>query len=184
VASGDQWKTGAPRRGVITRAFTAPVEQRARYAFGDAPHVVDTSGCGTPTKLMAPAIVLPGANGSRGWIGVIVAEPPPSAAGLVQSTCLPASAVRPKRAFAGGFSPNVEKAMTQPIWERERQAGTRLKSPPTSLPFFTSTLPPSSTAEINRRRTRGLGSISFGTRGRSTNVPCEWPISTTPRPWL
>ena len=33
-------------------------------------------------------------------------------------------------------------------------------------------------------RTFGLGSISFATSSRSTNVPCEWPISTTPRPWL
>ena len=54
---------------------------------------------------MAPAIVVPGANGALGWIGVILAEPPPSAAGLVQSTSLPGLLVRPKRAFAGRVSP-------------------------------------------------------------------------------
>jgi len=70
-------------------------------------------------------------------------------------------------------SPYVENATTQPVCERARQARMCLKSPPTSLPFFTVTLPPSSTAEISRSRTFGLESISFATSWRSTNEPCE-----------
>ena len=55
---------------------------------------------------------MPGANGSLGWTGVIFAEPPPSAAGLVQSTSMPALGGRGRRwRPAGGGSSNVENAI-------------------------------------------------------------------------
>src|SRR4051812_49604569 len=98
-----------------------------------------------PSAVIAPAIVVPGANGARGWIGVTFAAPPPSAAGLVQSTSWPAGALRPKIASAGGVSPKVENAITQPGCERERQARVCFEAPPTSLPFLTGTVPPRKT---------------------------------------
>src|SRR4051794_24627233 len=104
-ASGEGLKTGAPRSGAISRTLAEPVVQRARYAFGDSPHSVDTFGCGTPVMPMAAPIVVPGANGCRGWIGVMFADPPASAAGFVHSTSWPGAPVFPKMAFAGGVSP-------------------------------------------------------------------------------
>ena len=59
-----------------------------------------------------------------------------------------------------------------------------LKSPPIFLPLATSTLPPMRIAEISFLRTRGFGSICSLTSLSRWKVPCEWPISTTPRPWL
>ena len=58
------------------------------------------------------------------------------------------------------------------------------KSPPTSDPAFTSTLPPIRIAETSSLRSAGFGSISFAISSRSMNEPCEWPMSTKPRPWL
>ncbi len=134
--------------------------------------------------VIAAAIVVPGAKGALGLIGVIGAEPPPSAAGLVQSTSSPLVPVRPKTAFSGTGALKVEKATTQPVWRFARQARTCLKSPPASLPFFTVTLPPSRIAETSLRRTFGFLSISSATSRRSTKVPCEWLTRTTPRPLL
>jgi hypothetical protein len=79
---------------------------------------------------------------------------------------------------------NPENATTHPSWPGARHARTRLKSPPRSLPFFTSTFPPSSSAETSFRRIALRGSISSRISRRSTNVPCEWPTNTTPRPSL
>src|SRR6266700_7179190 len=92
--------------------------------------------------------------------------------------------VRPNRLSDGGGWSNVENAITQPVWLLAWHAGTCLKSPPTSEPFLTSTLPPIRIAEISSLRTAGLESTCLATSWRSTNEPCEWPISTNPRPWL
>jgi hypothetical protein len=79
---------------------------------------------------------------------------------------------------------NVEKATTQPVWLRERQARSFLKSPPRSLPCLTRTLPPISSAEITRLRCEAFFSTSSASSRRRTKVPCEWPMNTTPRPLL
>ncbi len=51
---------------------------------------------------------------------------------------------------------------THPNCRADRQAGVRRKSPPTSEPRRTVTLPPSSIALISRRRDEAFGSISSG----------------------
>ena len=84
--------------------------------------------------VIAAAIVDPGANGALGLIGVIGAEPPPSAAGFVQSTSRPLVPVRPNTAFSGGVALKVENATTHPVWRFARQARTFWKSPPRSCP--------------------------------------------------
>ena len=66
-------------------------------------------------------MVVPGANGACGKRGSIGAEPPPSAAGFVQSVSERAGA-RPNRASGGTGPLNAEKAMTQPSWRSERHA--------------------------------------------------------------
>ena len=78
----------------------------------------------------------------------------------------------------------LEYATTQPACVAELQAGTFAKSPPTDLPTGTVTFPPMSSAETRRRRVSGLASIWYLMRAVSINAPCEWPMSTTPRPWL
>src|SRR5215213_226528 len=181
---GEARYTGAPLRASMCSTWALPDEQRAVYAFGIWTQGVAALGSFTPVIEIAAAIVVPGANGALGLIGVIAAEPPPSAAGLVHSTSRPAAPVRPNSAPSGTGSLNVENATTQPVWRLSRQARTCLKSPPTSLPFFTVTFPPSRIAETSLRRTLGFLSIWFATRRRSTKVPCEWPTRITPRPLL
>src|SRR5215211_7051433 len=98
-------------------------------------------------------------EGLRG-IEVTVPEPARSLAGLVQSTSRFGSVVRPKSEFGGAGALEPEKATTQPIWRGSRQARTRLKSPPRSLPFATVTFPPSRMAETSFLRMARFGSIS------------------------
>jgi hypothetical protein len=43
-------------------------------------------------------------------------------------------------------------------------------------------LPPSRIADTSFARAAASGSISSAIKRRSTNVPWEWPIKTTPRP--
>ena len=91
----------------------------------------------------------------------------------------------PNRLFFGTTGvENVDQAMTQPSWVAFRHPGMCWKSPPTSLPFLTSTSPPSTIADSSFLRTAGLLSTSLAISVRRTNDPCEWPMSTKPRPWL
>ena len=62
--------------------------------------------------------------------------------------------------------------------------GCSAKSPPTVAPWARRTLPPSSTAETRRSRSPGFGSICVLISCLSIRAPCEWPISTKPRPSL
>ena len=85
----------------------------------------------------------------------------------------------------GGVASNVENAMTQPSCVLDVQAGMFLKSPPTSLAVLDGHV----AAEQDRRdqplAQRGLRvDLAWRAAARSTNEPCEWPISTIPRPWL
>ena len=77
-----------------------------------------------------------------------VPEPPPNAAGLAHTACMPSGAF-PKREFAGGgtLARKSAKAITQPVWLLERQTGMFLKAPPTSAPFGTGRLVPMRMAE-------------------------------------
>ena len=109
---------------------------------------------------MPMAIVALGLNGLLGKIVSTLLDPPPSAAGFVHRTCLPAGA-RPKADGFGTGASNVENAITQCSCLALRQAETCLKSPPTRFPFFTSTLPPRRIAESIRLRTAGLESTSL-----------------------
>ncbi len=117
---------------------------------------------------MARPIVVPGANGSVGKTEVSSAEPPPSAAGFVQSTSPVVGRPGPLSVFGrpniGSFgtgASKVEKAMTQPNCFALRQPGMFLKSPPTLPPSRTVTLPPSRIAEISRLRTFLFRSMSW-----------------------
>ena len=187
LASGDGWKTGAPRSGPITSTFAPPRRSSARgRRSATRPTASTRPAAGTPSERdRRRDRACPGANGSLGLdrrdLRRAAAE-----RGGVGAEHLLAGVARcgrrwRSRAAARRRSRTRRRSRSG---ERERQARTCLKSPPTSLPFFTSTLPPSSSAEMSRWRTFGLGSISFATSWRSTNVPCEWPISTTPRPVL
>ena len=93
LGSGDAVEDGrAAQRADHERVGAAGRAAARGRRSGDAPQAVDTSGCGTPSDAdRRRRSCVPGANGSRGWIGVILAEPPPSAAGLVQSTSCPGS---------------------------------------------------------------------------------------------
>ena len=186
AAVGEGLNTGAPLRGVIWSTSGAAGRGAARgVGVRDLdPRASVALGSFTPVIVIAVAIVVPGANGALGLIGVIGAEPPPSAAGLVQSTSRPRGARAPEHRVLGRRRVEDRERDTQPIWRLERQARMCLKSPPTSLPFFTVTFPPSRIADTSLRRTFGLGSISFATSRRSTKVPCEWLTRITPRPLL
>ncbi len=153
-------------------------------APGDDTQGVLTLGTVKPSSWIPAAMLDPGAKGWVGKIGSRDPDPPARAAGLVQRTCWPGAVVRPNRELAGGTASKVEKAMTQPTWLDRWQAGMCLKSPPTSEPRRTVTFPPSSTAETSSLRTEGWGSISDAMSWRRMNAPWEWPMTTTPRPWL
>src|SRR5690242_495720 len=101
----------------------------------------------------------------------------PSLLGLVQTTCWPGAVVRPKSAFDGGGSWNIDHATTQPVWPALTHGLTCLNS------LFV-TLPPSSSADTIRRRSDAFLSMTSPISCLRTNEPCEWPISTNPRPWL
>jgi hypothetical protein len=73
--------------------------------------------------------------------------------------------------------------MTQPVCVAEWQSGICWNAPPTSFPFGTARLVPSSSAETIFA-CAGFASISLRISCVSTPDPCECPISTTPRPLL
>lgn len=93
--------------------------------------------------------------------------------------------LRPKREFEGGgpLARKVANAATQLVWTAERHTGMDLKVPPTSLPSGTLTFAPNSSADT-MRCCSGRPSMSRVSSSISMRDPCEWPISTTPRPWL
>ncbi len=133
--------------------------------------VVGAAGHCSPRSEIPAAISVPGANGAAGTIDVNgTFRSLPSAAGLVQAVSRPAPlgrsrkpatplAPRPKIAVAGGVSPNVLNASTQPRWVALRHVGIWRNEPPRSEPLRTVTSPPSSTADTSRRRSAGLASI-------------------------
>src|SRR3954471_4342505 len=150
VASASGRSTGASGVVPLMRRTCAPpsAEQAPVYRPSASAHGVLAVIGGKPICVVSAPIVVPGANGALGSTLLSGAEPPPTAAGLVHRTSVPLGSpvpnrapVRPKSELAGGTSLNVEKAMTHPSWVAERQARTCWKSPPTSLPFLTSTLP-------------------------------------------
>ena len=98
---------------------------------------------------------------------------------------MPGAELPPNRLSAGGglVSRNEAKLMAQPVCSGPWQSGIDLKSPPTTLPVGTcNRAPPRMTETI--LDWIGLPSISFFTSAIKTPDPCEWPIKTTPRPWL
>src|SRR4051812_22062622 len=84
AGSGVLFSVGAPPRGVMS-STCAPFssKQPALKEPGMEIHGVGAFGTVKPTASVARPIVLPGANGLLGKIGSILAEPPPSRAGLV-----------------------------------------------------------------------------------------------------
>jgi hypothetical protein len=61
--------------------------------------------------------------------------------------------------FAGGGCRKLEYATTQPVCVNVRHAGMCWKSPPTSPPVLTVTLPPRITADTRSFRSFAFGSI-------------------------
>src|SRR4051794_35797356 len=127
VASGSGVRANALVSGFTRSTFAPPArEQRPVTAFGKVAHGV--FGCGRPeSAAFASAPITLDANGFVAYTGESFAAPPPSAAGLVQSTSRPGRVVRPNRLFAGGVSLKVENATTQPSWRADRHARTCLK---------------------------------------------------------
>src|SRR5262245_38075928 len=78
--------------------------------------------------------------------------PPTSAAGFAHAAIIPSLCTRPKRVLSGGgiVERNDAYAITQPVCDAERQTGTFLNAPPTSLPFGTARLVPRSSADTRR----------------------------------
>ena len=119
------------------------------------------------------------------------AEPPPRAAGFVQSTSpVVASpgplrvAGRPNNELSGTGASKVEKAMAQPVCFALVQPGMCLKSPPTLLPAAAVTFPPSRIAETRCLRTFFRGSMTWWISSRRTYVPWVVTVATVPRPRL
>ena len=73
--------------------------------------------------------------------------------------------------------------MAQPVWLADWQSGMCWNAPPTSWPCGTGSTVPIRMAETIWA-CAGLPSISFLISWVSTPEPCEWPTSTTPRPWF
>ena len=92
--------------------------------------------------------------------------------------------VSPNTARGGGGPGYEDQETTQPSSVVDVQPGMFLKLPPTRLPVLTTTEPPKRIAESIRLRSVAFGSICCAISLRSTNAPCECPISTNGRPWL
>src|SRR3954451_20812295 len=103
VASGEGLGVGVPGSEVSFRnvALFAVVHLPLK-ALGDSTNVVFAAGTGKLRIWMPSEINVPAANGFAGMIESSFEEPPPSAAGFVQSTCWCASAVWPKSVLLGG----------------------------------------------------------------------------------
>src|SRR5689334_11276650 len=95
------------------------------------------------------------------------------------------SAILPKRVFDGGADVDLNElyAIRHPVCDAARHNGMCWNAPPTSLPRATGMVAPGRIADTIRDR-MGVPSISRRINSVRTYDPCEWPISTTPRPLL